>query len=151
MCTTSKANRAKWVKHVFFVQLLFLQLFCEFEIISKKEFLKCINTTNQTGMLEHRHYVLHPYLHHPLYLTPTRMRQTNSTGVQNENRVHLSDRKTSKQLPFPVIIYITLPLFTETHTYTPYLFIHMLHENKMCVSFFAALKFPSIMYYNTFQ
>lgn len=38
MCTTSKANRAKWVKHVFFVQLLFLQLFCEFEIISKKKF-----------------------------------------------------------------------------------------------------------------
>lgn len=37
MCTTSKANRAKWVKHIFFVQLLFLQLFCEFEIISKKK------------------------------------------------------------------------------------------------------------------
>lgn len=102
-------------------------------------------------MLEHRHYVLHPCLHRPLYLTPTRTRQSSSAGAQNENRVPLSDVETSKQLPFPVLIYIALPPFTETHTYTPYLFIHMLHENKMYVSFFAALKFPGIMYYNTYQ
>lgn len=48
-------------------------------------------------------------------------------------------------------LYRIASIHTETHTHTPYLFIHMLHENKMYVSFFAALKFPGIMYYNTYQ
>lgn len=135
MCTTSKANRAKWVKHVFFVQLLFLQLFCEFEIISKKKkFFKCINTINQTGMLEHRHYVLHPYLHRPLYLTPTRTRQSSSAGAQNENRVPLSDVETSKQLPFPVLIYIALPPFTQRHIHTHLICLYTCSMKTRCMS-----------------